>query len=85
MRTNEQTFNMEFQKLCSCRVLAYGVRERHIWKNLGQVDSTESSETPEITEITESTENFVKVAKYLTKLKETVINYGWEKSHLKKH
>ena len=45
----------------------------------GQVDSSRSSETPEITEMTE---NFTKVTKYLTKLKETLINYDWEKSHL---
>ena len=45
----------------------------------GQVDSPESPETPELTEMTE---NFTKVTKYLTKLKETLINYDWEKSHL---
>ena len=38
-------------------------------------------ETPEIVEITE---NFTKVTKYLIKLKETLINYVWEKSHVKK-
>ena len=43
----------------------------------GQVDS------PELPEITEMTENFTKVAKYLTKFKET-INYVWGKSHVKK-
>ena len=48
---------------------------------LGQVDSLELSETPEITEMTE---NFTKVTKYLTKFKETLINYVWEKSHVKK-
>ena len=41
----------------------------------GQVDSPELSET---------TENFTKVTKYLTKFKETLINYVWEKSHVKK-
>ena len=41
----------------------------------GQVDSPESSETPEIAEMME---NFTKVTKYLTKSKETSINYGWE-------
>ena len=35
-------------------------------------------------EITEMTENFTKVTKYLTKFKETLINYVWEKSHVKK-
>ena len=38
----------------------------------GQIDSPELPETPEITEITE---NFTKVTKYLTKFKETLINY----------
>ena len=47
----------------------------------GQVDSPELSETPEITEMTE---NFTKVTKYLTKFKKTLINYVWEKSHVKK-
>ena len=47
----------------------------------GQVDSPESPETPEITEIIE---NFIKVAKHLTKLKETLTNFVWEKSHFKK-
>ena len=46
-----------------------------------QVDSSELPETPEITEMTE---NFTKVTKYLTKFKETVTNYVWEKSHVKK-
>ena len=41
----------------------------------GQVDSSRSSETPEITEMTE---NFTKVTKYLTKLKDTLINYVQE-------
>ena len=56
----------------------------------GQVDSPELLETPEITEMTEKsrksqmTENFTKVTKYLTKFKETLINYVWEKSHVKK-
>ena len=49
---------------------------------LGQVDSPESPETPEITE---KAKNFIKVIKYLTKLKETLINFVWEKSHFKKH
>ena len=43
----------------------------------GQVGSPESSETPELMEIME---NFTKVTKYLAKLKETLINYVWEKS-----
>ena len=47
----------------------------------GQIDSPELPETPEITELTE---NFTKVTKYLTKFKETLINYVWEKSHVKK-
>ena len=47
----------------------------------GQVDSPELPETPEITVMTE---NFTKVTKYLTKLKETSVNYVWEKSHVKK-
>ena len=34
--------------------------------------------------ITELTENFTKVTKYLTKFKETLINYVWEKPHVKK-
>ena len=36
----------------------------------GQVDHPESSETQEITE---KTKNFIKMTKYLTKLKETLI------------
>ena len=39
---------------------------------LGQVDFPESPKTPEITEVTE---DFSKVIKYLTKLKDTLINY----------
>ena len=50
-------------------------------KKNGQVDFPELPETPEITEMTE---NFTKVTKYLTKFKETLINYVWEKSHVKK-
>ena len=42
----------------------------------GQVDS------PEMPKITEMTENFTKVAKYLTKLKHTLIKYVYEKSHI---
>ena len=49
--------------------------------SLGQVDSPESPETPEITEIIE---NFIKVTKDFTKLKDTLTNYVWEKSHFKK-
>ena len=47
----------------------------------GQVDSPELPETPENTEMKE---NFTKVTKYLIKFKETLINYVWEKSHIKK-
>ena len=47
----------------------------------GQVDSPELLETPETMEMTE---NFTKVTKYLTKFIETLINYVWEKSHVKK-
>ena len=39
---------------------------------MGQVDSLELPEMPEITEMTG---NFTKVTKYLTKFKETLINY----------
>ena len=39
----------------------------------GQVDSPESLEI---------TQNFTKIAKYLTKLKETLINYVSEKCHV---
>ena len=46
-----------------------------------QVDSPEFPKTPEITEIKE---NFTKVIKYLTKFKETLSYYVWEKSHVKK-
>ena len=49
--------------------------------NWGKVDSPELPEKPEITEITE---NFTKVTKYLTKFKETLINYVWKISHVKK-
>ena len=48
---------------------------------LGQVDFPELPETPEITE---TIENFIKVTKHLTKLKETLTNYIWEKSNFKK-
>ena len=51
------------------------------YQNYGQVDSTELPETPEVTEMRE---NFTKVTKYLTKFKETLINYVWEKFHVKK-
>ena len=44
-----------------------------------QFDSQELPETPKIMEMTE---NFTKVTKYLTKFKETLINWG--KSHVKK-
>ena len=47
----------------------------------GQVDSPELLEMLEIIEITG---NFTDVTKYLTKLKETLINYVWEKFHFKK-
>ena len=47
----------------------------------GQVDSPELLEMLEIIEITG---NFTNVTKYLTKLKETLINYVWEKFHFKK-
>ena len=50
-------------------------------RSSGQVDSPELPETPEITEMTE---NFTKVTKHLTKFKETLINYVWEKSYVKK-
>ena len=48
----------------------------------GQVNSLE---LPETLEIMQKTENFIKVTKNLTKLKETLTNYVWEKSHFKKH
>ena len=49
--------------------------------SFGQVNSPE---LPEMLEITEMMENFTKVTKYLTKFKETLIDYVWEKSHVKK-
>ena len=48
---------------------------------MAKVNSSELSETPEITEMKE---NFTKVTKYLTKLKEILMYYVWEKSHVKK-
>ena len=42
----------------------------------------DSPELPEIPEITEIKENFIKVTKYLIKLKETLTNFVWEKSHV---
>ena len=60
--------------------VCYKVNDVKTFKN-GQVDSPELPETPEVTEMTE---NFMKVTKYLTKFKETLINYVWEKSHVKK-
>ena len=45
---------------------------------MDQVDSPESPEMPEITEIS------IKVTKDFTKLKDTLTNYVWEKSHFKK-
>ena len=45
-----------------------------------QVDSPELPETPEITEMTE---NSTKVAKYLTKLQDTLINYVYNKLRYK--
>ena len=47
-------------------------------------DQVDSPEFPEALEITEMMENFTKVTKYLTKFKETLINYVWEKSHVEK-
>ena len=47
----------------------------------GQVDS---SELPETLEIMEMMENYTKNTKYLTKFKETLIHYVWEKCHVKK-
>ena len=41
----------------------------------GKVDSPE---------LPEMTENFTQIAKYLTKLRETLINYVWEKYQVKK-
>ena len=45
------------------------------WYKYGLVDSPESPETPR---------NLTKIDKYLTKLKGTLINHVWEKSHVKK-
>ena len=61
----------------------YNYRPISILPNISksQVDSPES---PEMSEITEMTKNFIKVTKNLTKLKETLTNYVWEKSHFKK-
>ena len=50
-------------------------------EKLGQVDSPKSLETPEFKKMTQ---NFTKVTKYLTKLKDILINYIWEKYHVKK-
>ena len=47
----------------------------------GQVDFPE---LPETSEIMEMMENFTKVTKCWTKFKETLTNYIWEKSHVKK-
>ena len=54
------------------------------WGRLFWSVMDDTPELPEMPEITEMTENFTKVIKYLTKLKETLINYVWEKSHVKK-
>ena len=54
----------------------------HHFTQIGQVDSPELLET---LEITEKMENFIKVTKYLTKLKEALINHVSEKPHFKKH
>ena len=48
---------------------------------MGQVNSLE---LPQRLEITEMMEHFTKVTKHLTKFKETLINYVWEKSYVKK-
>lgn len=45
----------------------------------GQVDSPEAPETPEITEMAV---DFTNVSKYLTKLKDALINYAQEKSQV---
>ena len=50
------------------------IYKKHL--DYGQVNSPESLE---------KTENFIKVTKYLTKQKETLINYVWENYHFKKH
>ena len=44
-------------------------------ENIRKPDQVDSPESPETLEIMEMTENFTKVTKYLTKLKETLINY----------
>ena len=52
-----------------------------LYMKIKQVDSPELPATPEITEMTET---FTIVTKYLTIFKETLINYVWEKDHVKK-
>ena len=46
------------------------------------IQITSRKQSPESPELTEMTKNSTKVTKYLTKLKETLINYVWEKSHV---
>ena len=49
--------------------------------NVSQANSFGQVDSPELPEMME---NFTKVTKYLAKFKETLINYVWEKSHVKK-
>ena len=90
--TNLVTFTEKICKSCDryfYQILIFRqmIALQKLWKMFfisskkGQVDSPESPETPEITEIIE---NFIKVTKHLTKLKETLTNFVWEKSHFKK-
>ena len=67
-------YSLSFEELLIAPVIARAAL-------YGQVDSPELPEMPEIMEMME---NFSKVTKYLTKFKETLINYVWEKSHVKK-
>ena len=56
----------------------------HLQKAFG-LRSGQFPESPETPEIMEKMENFIKVTKYLTKQKETLINYVWEKYQFEKH
>ena len=60
------------------------VNNKKVTKVKQSSDQVDSSELLETLETMEMTENFTKVTKCLTTYKETLINYVWEKTHVKK-
>ena len=70
----------------------WGPQKKKLWPlippKMGIMEKSGPGRFPRITRNTRNhkkMENFIKVTKYLTKLKEVVTNYVSEKSHFKKH